>query len=160
MEETMEQKNFSDIGPSQGSSVDLNKYDKKPVKIEKVSVIQVPSKFTELIEGTEQHHFQWVLKVESEVLETLEREGEETIEFRASELFNLIQNKKGELEGFPAGEGSNLMIFMKDLKIGLPEKMENLDKVIESIKGKDTLVKTYEKEKNGNSKTFLKFRYN
>lgn len=151
---------FSKVGPIQGGkSVDLNVYDKKPVKIELVEVTQVPSQYTELIEGTQQHHFQWVLKVSSEVLETLKSEGDSEILFRASELFNLIQDKKGNLTGFPTGEGSNLMKFCKDLKIKNAEDFKSLQEVIDAIKGKQTLVKTYDKEIDGRTKTFMKFRY-
>jgi len=149
---------FSDIKPIKGINIDLEQYDKKEVVIGQLEVTQVPSEFTSLIEGTEQHHMQWILKVSSEVLETI-GEGEDKIEFRASELFNLIQNDKGQLEGFPTGKSSNLMKFMNDLKIEKPEEMKDLQEVIDSIKGKKTLVKTYKKEQNGKTKTYLKFRY-
>lgn len=141
----------------EGQSVDLWKFDKTTTKIDKVEVVQVPSQYTPLIEGTEEHHKQWVLKVESEVLTSI-GEGDEKIDFRASELFNLVQNDKGELQGFPKGEGSNLMKFAKDLRIDTTN-IDNLKVLIESIKSKDTLVKAYDKEVEGNKKTYLKFRY-
>ena len=142
------------IGPSEGNSIDLGKYDKKEIEIDNIEVIQVPSKFTPLMEGVEQHQMQWVLRVVSPILETI-GEGEDKIEFRASELFNLVQDKEGNLTGFPTGDGSNLMKFMKDLKIEKADEFENLQQVIEAIKGKKTLIKSYEK----NDKTYLKFRY-
>lgn len=148
------QVDLTQIGPVEGLTIDLNQFDKKEIVIEKVEVVQVPSKFTPKIEGTEDRQPQWVLKVSGEVLETI-GEGEEKIEFRASELFNLVQDKEGKLTGFPIGDGSNLMKFMKDLKIEDPDKLENLEKVIEVIKGKTSMVKAYEK----NEKTYLKFRY-
>jgi hypothetical protein len=150
---------FSKVGPIQGGkSVDLTKYDKKEVTLEFVEVTQVPSQYTELIEGTEQHHFQWVLKVSSQVLETI-GEGEDIIQFKASELFNLIQDKKGNLTGFPTGEGSNLMKFCKDIGIKNADEFKSLQEVMDAIKGKKSLVKVYDKEVDGKTKTFMKFRY-
>jgi len=150
---------LSKIKPIEGGvSVDLEKYHKKDTKIELVQVIQVPSNYTELMPGTEQHYMQWVLKVSGEIVETI-GEGEDKIDFRASELFNLIQSDKGELIGFPTGDKSNLMIFMKDLKIESPEKLESLQKVKEVLMGKITQINSYNKEQNGRTKTYLKFRY-
>ena len=156
MEENISEKqlDLSKIGLMEGISIDLDKHDKTEVTIEECKVIQVPSNYTPKIEGTEQHLMQWVLKISSGVLETI-GEDEDKIEFRASELFNLIQNKEGILQGFPTGDGSNLMQFMKDLKIESPEKIESLGKVVEVIKGKKCLVKAYKK----NDRTYLKFRY-
>jgi len=133
-----EQMSLSDLKPVEGVSVDLKQYDKKEVEIEGAEIIQVKSDYTECKK-------QWVLKVQSIVLEKLEREDEDDIEFRASELFNLIQDKDGKLEGYPEAEGSNLQKFMADINVKKPEE----------IAGKKVLVKAYEK----NDKTYLKFRY-
>ena len=150
---------FSKIVGFKSESVDLNKFDKQSVKIENVEVLQVPSDFTELDEQGN-HHKQWILKVGSVVLETLGEEDKK-IEFRASELFNLMQNKKGELIGFPTGDKSNLGKFLKDLKID-PSEM-NLKQLIDAIKGKDILVRSYDKDVlidgKANKRTYLKFRY-
>jgi len=158
-ESSSDEPDLSKIKPVEGGiSVDLEKYHKKDTKIDLVQVIQVPSNYTELIPNTEQHYMQWVLKVSGEILETI-GEGEDKIEFRASELFNLVQNNKGELTGFPTGEKANLMIFMKDLGIESPEKLESLQKVKEALKEKSAQITSYKKEQNGKTKTYLKFRY-
>ncbi len=158
-EASSDEPDLSKIKPIEGGvSVDLEKYHKTDTKIELVQVIQVPSNYTELIPDTEQHYMQWVLKVSGEIVETI-GEGEDKIEFRASELFNLIQSDKGELTGFPTGDKSNLMIFMNDLKIKSPEKLESLQKVKEVLMGKITQINSYNKEQNGRTKTYLKFRY-
>lgn len=150
---------YNKVGPIRGGkSVDLTKYDKKEVALELAEVTQVPSQYTALIEGTEQHHMQWVLKVSSEVVEKI-GEGEDQILFRSSELFNLIQDDKGKLEGFPTGEGSNLMRFCKDLGIKNADSFKSLQEVIDAIKGKKALIKVYDKEIDGKTKTFMKFRY-
>lgn len=124
-------------GVEGGESVDLEQFDKKEVEIESVTIVQVPSEYTETKK-------QWVLKVQSVILTSI-GEGENKVDFRASELFNLIQDKEGKLIGFPKAEGSNLAKFMKDLKVSKPSE----------LKGKKALVKSYEK---GN-RTYLKFRY-
>ena len=139
------------VGGVESESVDLNKFDKKETTIGQVEVIQVPSHYVD--SGN-----QWVLKIASVVLETLEHD-DGNIDFRASELFNLVQDKKGKLTGFPKGEGSNLMKFVKDLKIDV-KNITNLKQLVEEIKGKTVLIKSYEKEVEGKgTRTYLKFRY-
>ena len=130
---------LNDLKPVQGGgeSVDLEKFDKKEVEIESAKIEQVPSQYSET-------KTQWVLLVKSKVLATI-GEGEEKIEFRASELFNLMQDKEGKLLGYPEAEGSNLCKFMKDIKAKNPAE----------IIGKKALIKSYPK----GEKTYLKFRY-
>ena len=135
--EEQEQIKLSDLKPIESKSVDLKKYDKKETEIESVEIVKVPSDYSEC-------KTQWVLKVQSVVLDKLEVE-DKTIEFRASELFNLIQDEQGKLQGYPEAEGSNLQQFMKDISAKNPEE----------IAGKKALIKAYEK----NDKTYLKFRY-
>lgn len=162
--EESDEPDLSKIKPVEGGvSVDLEKYHKKDTKIDLVQVIQVPSNYTSFIKDakgneTNVRYMQWVLKVSGGVLETI-GEGEDKIEFRASELFNLVQSNKGELTGFPTGEKSNLMIFMKDLGIEAPEKLESLQKVKEALMDQDAQITSYKKEQNGKTKTYLKFRY-
>jgi hypothetical protein len=152
------QTDLETIGPIQSTTVDLTKYDKQVTKIEKAEVTQLPSQFTPLIPGTQQHYMQWVLKVSSVVLESI-REGEDKIEFRATEVFNLVQDEKGNLKGFPTGEGAKLMKFLKDLKVPSPDHLKSLKEVIEAVKDKQTVIKTETKEKDGRTNTYLRFRY-
>lgn len=124
-------------GVEGGESVDLEQFDKKEVEIEKAEIVKVKSDYTDC-------KTQWVLKVSSVVLVSI-NEGEDKIDFRASELFNLIQDKEGKLIGYPVAEGSNLAKFFKDLKISKPTELI----------GKKALIKAYDKA----GKTYLKFRY-
>ena len=140
MEDKVETKKVMDVGDLEGvegTSVDLEQFDKKEVELEKAEIIQVPSEYTETKK-------QWVLKVASVVLVSL-GEGDDKIDFRASELFNLVQDKEGKLKGYPEAEGSNLYKFMKDLKAEKPNELI----------GKKALVKSYLKK----DRTYLKFRY-
>lgn len=153
---------FSNIKPVLNKGIDLSKHQNKQVQVEKVEVTTVPSKFTPKLKDAqgnelEQHLPQWVLKVSSGVLETI-GEGDDKVEFRASELFNLTQDENGQLNGFPAGEGSNLYKFLTDIGIKVQE-LESLKQVIENISGKNAVVKAYSKEVDGNEKTYLKFKY-
>jgi len=143
------QVNLEEIKPIESSSIDLKKFDKKEVEIESVKVMRVPSKYTDC-------GFQYVLRVSSKVLETL-GEGDDAIQFKASELFNLIQDDKGAIIGYPTGEGSNLVQFMKD--IGADFRGSNLKELISGIVGRKALIKTYDKEVDGRVRTYLKFRY-
>jgi len=79
--------NVSDLKPveSSGEIVDLKQYHKKEVEIEFTKIVQVNSNYTD-------NNKQWVLKVSSKVLHTI-GEGDDKIEFRASELFNLSQDR-------------------------------------------------------------------
>jgi hypothetical protein len=141
--------------------IDLEKYHKQPTEIVSAEVVQVNSKFTPLIEGTNEHKKQWVLKLSSAVLESV-GEGADKVDFRASELFNLMQNEKGEIIGFPKGEKSNLGKLCKDLRINL-DKIDNLQELIDAFKGKNATIKAYNKEVttdgNTQSRTYLKFLY-
>lgn len=140
MEDKVETKKVMDVGDLEGvegTSVDLEQFDKKEVELEKAEIIQVPSEYTETKK-------QWVLKVASVILVSL-GEGDDKIDFRASELFNLVQDKDGKLKGYPEAEGSNLYKFMKDLKAEKPNELI----------GKKALVKSYLKK----DRTYLKFRY-
>jgi len=156
----MEQLNLSDIKGVESEGIDLEKWHKKPTKIENVEVIKVNSTFTPK-DAQGEHIQQWVLKVSSGVLESI-GEGEDKVDFKASELFNLIQDKDGNIKGFPKNERSNLMKFCKDLRIDV-SKIENLQQLVEEIKGKDATIKAYEKEFDADGKTFtrtyLKFLY-
>ena len=121
-----------------GESVDLEQFDKKETKIEFLDIVQVKSQYLPEVIN------QWVLKASSEIITSI-GEAEDKIDFRASELFNLSQDKEGKLIGYPESEDSNLARFMKDLKVKTPTE----------IVGKKVLIKSFEK----NGKTYLKFRY-
>ncbi|MHA1880869.1 MAG: hypothetical protein ACTSYG_10785 [Candidatus Heimdallarchaeota archaeon] len=154
------QVNLSEIKGIESEGIDLNKWHKKQTKIENVEVVQVPSTFTAKDEKGE-YLKQWVLKVYSEVLESI-GEDENKIEFRASELFNLVQDKDGNLKGFPKNERSNLMKFCKDLRIDT-NQIENLQQLVDAIKGKEATIKSYDKDFEADGKTstrtYLKFLY-
>ena len=152
------QQDLDKIGPVLSASVDLTKYDKQVTTIEKAETTQLPSQFTPLIPGTQQHYMQWVLKISSVTLESI-REGIDKIEFRATEVFNLIQDEKGNLTGFPTGDGAKLMKFLKDLKIPSPDHLKSLKEVVEAVKGKQVIIKAETKERDGRINTYLRFRY-
>jgi hypothetical protein len=122
--------------------------------------LQLPSQFTPIVVGSNPpiHYQQWVLKVSSVSLESI-REGIDKIDFRATEVFNLIQDDKGNLKGFPTGEGAKLMKFLKDLKIPSPDHLKSLSEVIAAVKGKTVIIKAETKERDGRSNTYLRFRY-
>lgn len=154
------QLDLSAIKGIESEGIDLEKWHKKTTKVENCEVVQVPSTFTPTDDKGE-HLKQWVLKVSSEVLESV-GEGEDKIDFRASELFNLIQNKQGNLAGFPKNDRANLMKFCRDLRIDI-KAIEDLQKLVDAIKGKEATVKAYDKEFEAEGKTFtrtyLKFLY-
>lgn len=145
----------------ESESIDLDKFHKQNAIVDSAEVIKVSSNYTPLIEGTQEHQLQYVLKVSSEILESI-GEGDNQIDFRASELFNLEQDKQGNLTGFPKGEKSNLAKFCKDLRIDMT-KIDNLQELIDAIRGKNATIKSYDKEVKVDGKditrTYLKFLY-
>ena len=147
---------LDNVGPVENTSVDLDKFDKTKTVIAKAEVSVVPSQYCEI--GR-----QWVLKVESEVLETVEKKESDgttrKIEFRASELFNLVQDDAGKLVGFPTGESSNLMQFAKDLGIKDADKLGSLKSLITNMIGREVLIKAHLVKKGEAERTYLKFRY-
>lgn len=137
----------------ESQSIDFWQFNNKEIEIEKVEVTQVPSKYVETPEGK-----QWVIRVLSKPIVTI-GEGDEKFEFRASELFNLVQDDAGNLKGFPTGKESNLMKFLKDIRVVDAEKLKNLKEVVKNIVGKKGLIKCIDKEKDGKKLTFFRFKY-
>ena len=132
-----------------GETVDLRKFHNSQIEIEKAEVIQVSSMYTPKGPDGLKKIPQWVLKVSSPVLLTI-GEGDSKIEFRASELFNLSQDKDGKLLGYPTNKDSNLVKFMKDIGAEKPEE----------IIGKKATIKHYEKEvSDGITRGYLKYKY-
>ena len=119
-----QQKTFSpeDLQPVKSEGVDLTEFDGSRVQIDTLEVTQVKSQFSKT-------GMQWVLKVQSVPLKEIEVEGEK-ISFRASELFNLVQDDAGNLKGYPDNEKSNLAKFMK--RVGV--------KAINQLKGRTALI--------------------
>jgi len=145
--------NLSDLKPIKSEGMDLKQFHNKNVKIERARVVQVPSTFTPMAKGsTTEHQPQWVLKVESEVVASI-GEGEEKIEFRASELFNLLQDDDGNLKGYPDNDKANIVKFMKDINANHPDE----------IVGKSATVKAYDKKQIVDNRervrTYLGFKY-
>jgi len=131
-----------------GEPVDLKRFHNTQVVIENADAMQVPSGFTPK-DASGKNIPQWVLKVSSPVLLSV-GDGESKIEFRASELFNLTQDKEGKLLGYPTNKDSNLVKFMKDLGAASPGE----------LKGKKAFVKFYEKDVGeGQTRGYLKFKY-
>lgn len=144
---------LSDLKPIKAEGLDLKQFNNKRVKIERASVINVPATFTALVKGSATEHLpQWVLKVESDIVATI-GEGDDKIEFRASELFNLIQDDSGILKGYPENDKANLVKFMRDINAKNPAE----------IVGKDSIIKAYDKKQLVDGKefirTYLKFKY-
>ena len=131
-----------------GEPVDLKRFHNTQIAIEKCEVLQVPSGFTP--KGPDGRNIpQWVVKISSPILLTV-GEGDSKIEFRASELFNLTQDKEGKLQGYPTNKDSNLVKFMKDIGATTPTE----------IIGKKATVKFYEKDvSEGVTRGYLKFKY-
>lgn len=144
---------LDELKPIKSEGLDLSQYHNKQVRIEKAEVLQVPSSFTPFKKGSATEHIlQWVLKVQSEVVASI-GEGDERIDFRASEIFNLVQDDEGNLKGYPENEQSNIMKFMKDIRANSPHE----------IVGKTATIKAYDKEQVIEGKkvkrTYLKFKY-
>lgn len=138
------------LEPIKSEQLNLKIFHNKPTVIVRATVMQVPSRYTPLVEGsTTERVKQWVLKVESDVVSTL-KIADKTIEFRASELFNLVQTDQGVLAGYPQEEKSNLAKFMKDIGATKPS----------DIVGKSATIKAYDRTREGEgTRTFLKFKY-
>lgn len=147
------QLNLNDIKPVEQSGLDLWQFDKKEIEIESAEVTQVKSQFVDTKEKQ-----QWVLKVFSKPVISI-GEGDDKIEFRASELFNLVQDAEGKLKGFPTSDGSSLMKFLKDIRVENADKAKSLKDIVDVMVSKKALIKCYDKIKDGKKSTFLKFRY-
>lgn len=94
--------------------IDLSEYEGQETSIEQVVVEWVTSKYHE--SGKTK-----VLKVLSEPVTTVEIEGKKA-EIRASELFNLKQDKEG-FWGYSSSPSSHLQQFMKKLGVTKPSEL-------------------------------------
>jgi len=131
-----------------GDGVDLKKFHNTTTVVEKIEMVQTKSNFTAK-DANGNPIPQWCLKISSPVLTTV-GEGEQKFDIRASELFNLSQDKNGKLLGYPTNKDSNLVKFMKDIGANHPKE----------IIGKTVFIKAHEKDSGeGQIRTFLKFKY-
>jgi len=143
----MSETKLEDLKPVKSEGVNLKQFHNQQVEIAKIEIIQVPSKFT-VKDKQGNHLLQWVLRVSSPVLTAI-GEGDTKIEFRASELFNLIQDDEGKLIGYPESPDSNLMKFAADIGVKTPQEFI----------GKKATIKAYDKTIDGKIRTYLKFKY-
>lgn len=127
-----------DLKPIKSEGIDIKQFDGEKVEIEGIEQLRMPSEFAEC-------GYQWVARVFSRPLVNFKKDDGEEVKIRASELFNLSQDKEGKLTGFPVNEKAKLYRLMK--KVGVEHPAELL--------GKKVLVTTYENK----GKTFLRFVY-
>ncbi len=106
--------NVSSLKPIETKGMDLRQFDGAQVEIESVAVVTVPSKFAGNGESE-------VLRVQSVPVVRIEgREGDHAI--RASELFNLMRGKDGQL-GWPNGPNGKLANFLRRIGVIGPEEL-------------------------------------
>ena len=95
--------------------VDLEQFRLKNAKIEAVESIRINSPYAKAKDG-KMHK----IKVTGEVVETLEREGQDDINFRPTELLDLEEDDEGNLIGLPAWDKSKWQRFKKVLHLEKP----------------------------------------
>lgn len=118
---------------------DLTEFEGKRAKIEILSVIEVPSQYTE----TGKMH---CLKVQTDAVTQFERDGE-NVDIRASELFNLKDDDKGNW-GFSSSPKSKLQKFMRKQGVKQPD----------SLKGTQVTIRVRQKTNDdGTTTDFLGF---
>lgn len=91
--------------------IDFDSYKFKPIKIEKVEVIRMPSKFAKAEDG-----MQHKIKLISEVVETVVV-NDKPVEIRASTLLNCVEDADGKFLGLSDNEKSQWNSLKKALKI-------------------------------------------
>ena len=136
-----------DLKGFEPEGVEFDEFEGQKKVIEKVEMIDVKSDYDE--SGKYVKNLQRdvkVLKVESEVVTTLEnREGEE-IEIRASELFNL--KLKEDVWGWSKSKKGGLKKFLAKIKVDSPNELE----------GKTVTLRVRSKEmEDGTTREFLGF---
>jgi hypothetical protein len=119
-----------------GEPVDLTEYVNQDVLIDKLDVVEVNSIYSETGKAM-------CLKVSSEPLTSIEYEGE-TIEIRASELYNLKMDEDGNW-GYSSSPRSKLQQLMRKFKVSNPK----------DLIGKK--LKTRLREKTNNDATSVQF---
>ena len=133
-------KNINELVPIESAGFDFSELEGRKGKIEIISILEVPSAFTETGK-------QKVLKIETEVLDVITNKEKEKIDLRASEIFNLSTTKDGAL-GWSKSPNASLNKFLIKLKVKSPDE----------LKDKYVIIKTRTKKNaQGQDKTFLGF---
>lgn len=97
------------------ASFDLGKFEGRKVRIEKMDVIDMPSQYDPSGSGK-------VLKIETEAVTSITNMDGQPVEIRASELFNVLKNKKGEI-GWSTDSRAKLHKFLVKMKANHPTKL-------------------------------------
>ena len=128
--------NIKNLKPIESKGIDLTPFEGQRKVIEKLSVIEVPSKFHESGKAI-------VLKVETEPVTTLELSDGTKTEFRASELFNLTKDENGNIGWSDAPNGA-LNKFLKRCGVSHPKDLVGIPVVIRKrVKETKTGTKEY-----------------
>ena len=126
--------------------VDLGQFRLKMAKIEAVETVRMNSPYAKSKDGK-----MYKLKVIGETVHTLEKEGQDDINFRPSELLDLEEDDEGKLIGLPVnGEGKK------------PSKWQSFKNALNIEKPRDAIGKELPMRINHNSKTdkdYLGFMY-
>ncbi len=126
--------------------VDLEQFRLKTAKIEAVETVRINSNYAKAEDG-KQHK----LKVIGEVVHVLEKEGQEDINFRPTELLDLEEDGEGNLIGLPVSEEGKK-----------PSKWQSFKKALQLEKPRDAIGKELPMRINHNNKTgkdYLGFMY-
>ena len=131
-----EENNVPNVPDVKVSGLNLEEFAGKRAKIEKVSVIDAETSYDEsgnFVEGLKRKVK--VLKAETEALTTFEKDGE-TKTVRASELFNMVQDKETKEWGLSTSDNSKYRKFIKNMKCN----------ELKDLIGKEVTVKSVERK--------------
>jgi len=138
--------NLEEVERKREPDVDLGQFRLKSAKIESVDTVRVNSPYAKAKDGKAHK-----LKVTGEIVHVLEKEGQQKIEFRASELLDLDEDEEGNNPALPVNaEGKK------------PSKWQCFKKALNIEKPMDAIGKTLPMKVTHNNKTdkdYLGFMY-
>lgn len=139
---------LDDLKPIEAQGIDFSSFEGNRIPIEKVSVIDINSFYDGDGKKIKEPIQVKALKVESTVVTMIKNQEGVEVGIRASELFNLINDKKTGGIGWSKGAKAKLNNFLKKLNVEHPKQLI----------GKSAVIRLRKKENpDGSESEFLGF---
>jgi len=120
---------IDDLSPSaSGLGIELNEFEGAKAEIETLEIKDIPSHYDEDGEWHDELAPRKMLKISTKPLKVIEREGQDNIELRASELFAL-KKKNGKWE-WSTHPKAKLQRLMAKFKVNHPKELIGRNVVI------------------------------
>jgi len=123
MENEQSQTTLDQLEPIESKGTDFSEFEGVKSTIAKAEVIEINSYYSEEGKKIQEPRKVKALRVESNVITTIDASEGGKIEIRASELFNLISSPKTNRMGWSKNPKAKLNNFLKKLNVSHPKDL-------------------------------------